>query len=435
MLRAGGTTQRPAVGLSPGAVRAGLLAVGLGLSLLCAAAGAQVLRLDEALRLAATQHPSVAVRLSQRDAAAEALDGARRGRLPAVSGQTGKDAAGKDYLTLRIEQTLWTGGRISAEIAGAEATLRGAAAEVAEAQQAIMLRAATSYAELGRFEASQLAAHANVAEHERLHGLIQRRIDSQITPSSDGLLAGARLSQARAELSQLQAQGARARARLGALVGQPVAQIDLNPGHQRRAASLAEASEAALAFSPVLRRLAAQEDGAEADTRVKRGQALPQVKLRHDRTRGGYQQGNQTYLMLDYQSGAGLASLAAIRESEARRQAVYAERASALRDATDEVSADWADLQAFEAQALELRAQAAATAQVFDSFSRQYAVGRKSWVDVLNAQRELTQARYALAEARWASVRSALKLQLATGQLTAASLPGVPQTDDHEPLP
>lgn len=414
-------------------MRACLLAAGLWL--LSAAAGAQVLHLGEALRLAATQHPSVAMRLSQRAAAAEALDGARRGRFPAVSGQTGKDAAGKDYLTLRIEQTLWTGGRISAEIAGADATLRGAAAGVAEAQQAIMLRAATSYAELGRFEASQLTAQANVAEHERLHGLIRRRIDSQITPSSDGLLASARLSQARAELSQLQAQGARARARLGALVGQPVAQIDLNPGRQRRAASLAEASDAALAFSPVLRRLAAQEDGAEADTRVKRGQALPQVKLRHDRIRGGYQQGNQTYLMLDYQSGAGLASLAAIRESEARRQAVYAESASALRDATDEVSADWADLQAFEAQALELRTQAAATAQVFDSFSRQYAVGRKNWVDVLNAQRELTQARYALAEAQWAGFRSALKLQLATGQLTAASLPGVPWTDDHEPPP
>jgi adhesin transport system outer membrane protein len=407
----------------------GLIASGLSLLLLAGAAGAETLRLDEALRLAVTQHPSVAMRLSQRDAAAEAVDVAGRGRFPAVSGQTGKDATGKDYFTVRVEQALWTGGRLSAEMAGADAALRGASAVVVESQQEIMLKAVGAYTELGRFEASKSAAQANVAEHERLHRMILRRIDSQITSSSDGTLASARLSQARAERSQLESQGARARARLGAIVGQPVTGIALTLSRQSRPASLAEAIDAATAFSPVLHRLSAQEDTAEADVQVRRGQALPQVKLRHDRTRGGYQQGTQTYVMLEYQSGAGLASLGAIRESEARRQAVRAERQSALRDLTDEVSANWADLQAFEAQALDVQAQVAATAQVFDSFVRQYAVGRKNWIEVLNAQRELTQARYALADAEWGRLRTALKLQLATGQLTATTLPAPPLTD------
>lgn len=408
------------------AAQRGLIASGLGLLIWATAANAEMLRLNEALRLAVTQHPSVAVRLRQRDAAAEALDGARWGRFPALSGQTGKDAYGKDYVTVRVEQPLWTGGRITAEIAGADATLRGAFAGVTESQQDIMLRAVSAYAELGRFEAGQQAARASVTEHERLHRMILNRIENQITSSSDGLLASARLSQARAELSQLQSQGARARARLGEIIGQPVGDIEPQPARQRRPASLAEASLAAVAFSPVLRRLSAQEDAAEAGIRIKRGQALPTVKLRHDQTRGGYQQGNQTYLMLEYQSGAGLASLSAIRESEARRQALEAERASALRDLTDEVSASWSELQAFEAQAVDLRAQVAATAQVFDSFTRQYAVGRKNWIEVLNAQRELTQARQALADAEWSGWRTALKLQLATGQLSADTLPATP---------
>jgi adhesin transport system outer membrane protein len=282
-----------------------------------------------------------------------------------------------------------------------------------------MLRAASAYTELGRFEAGQLAARANVLEHERLHRMILKRIENQITPSSDGLLAGARLSQARAELNQMQAQAARARARLAEIIGQTVGDIEPQPARQRRPASLVEASRAAVAFSPVLRRLSAQQDSAEADIQVKRGQALPQVKLRHDRNLGGLQPANQTYLMLEYQSGAGLASLSAIRQSEARRQALEAERQSALRDLSDEVSASWADLLAFEAQALELRTQVATTVLVFESFTRQYAIGRKNWIEVLNAQRELTQARQALADAEWSGLRSALKLQLATGQLSA----------------
>lgn len=410
----------------------GLVASGLSLLLLAGAANADILRLDEALRLAVTQHPSVAMRVSQRDAAAQALDAAGRGRFPALSAQTGKEATGKDFVTLRVEQLLWSGGRLSGEVSGADATLRSAAAAVQESQQEIMLRAASAYTELGRFEASKSAARANVAEHERLQRMIGNRINSQITSSSDGLLAHARLSQSRAELSQLEAQGARARARLGEIVGQVVAEIEPAPSPRLRPASLAAAVDAATAFSPVLRRLSAQEDVGEAEIQVRRGQALPQVKLRYDRTQGGYQQGSQAYVMLEYQSGAGLASLSMIRESEARRQAVRAERLSALRDAVDAVSADWADLQSLEAQARDLRSQVAATAQVFESFVRQYAVGRKNWIEVLNAQRELTQARYALTDAEWGSLRVALKLQLATGQLNASTFPGTPRTAQND---
>lgn len=404
------------------------LAAGLGLLLLAGTAGAEALQLQDALRLAVTQHPTVAMRASQRDAAAEALDAAGRGRYPAFSGQTGKDAAGKNVFTLRIEQAVWTGGRITGEIAGADAALRGAAATVTESQQDILLRTVSAYAELGRYDASASAARANVAEHERLYRLIGHRIDNQITSSSDGLLAEARLSQARAEFSQFNALRIRARARLGELVGTAVDAIAPEPLRQGRPASLEAALEAATAFSPVLKRLAAQEDGADADIQVRRGQALPQVKLRHDRTQGGDQPGSQTFLMLEYQSGAGLASLAAVRASEARRQAARAERQAALRDVVDAVGSDWADLASFEAQAHELHAQVAATTRVFESFVRQYAVGRKSWIEVLNAQRETSQARYAHADAAWSGWRAALRLQIATGQLTAATLSDVSRT-------
>jgi adhesin transport system outer membrane protein len=400
----------------------------LCLSLLACVAGAETLPLEEALRLAVTQHPSVAMRLSQRDAAAQALDAAGRGRFPALSAQTGKETSGKNFVTLRVEQLLWSGGRLSGEVSGAEATLRSATAGVQESQQDILLRAVSAYTELGRFEANQSAARSNVAEHERLQRMIVNRINSQITSSSDGLLANARLSQSRAELSLLEAQAARARAKLGEIVGQVVAEIESTPSRQLRPVSLTAAIDAAKAFSPVLQRLSAQEDFGEAEIQVRRGQALPQVKLRYDRTQGGYQQGSQAYVMLEYQSGAGLASLSMIRESEARRQAVRAERLSALRDVVDAVNADWADLQSLEAQARDLRSQVAATAQVFESFVRQYTVGRKNWIEVLNAQRELTQAQYALTDAEWGSLRVALKLQLATGQLNATTFMGSPRT-------
>jgi adhesin transport system outer membrane protein len=55
-----------------------------------------------------------------------------------------------------------------------------------------------------------------------------------------------------------------------------------------------------------------------------------------------------------------------------------------------------------------------ANEDVSASFSRQYAIGRKGWIDVLNAQRELTQARYAATDAEWAGRLAQLRMAIST---------------------
>lgn len=64
----------------------------------------------------------------------------------------------------------------------------------------------------------------------------------------------------------------------------------------------------------------------------------------------------------------------------------------------------------------------ASTVSVYDSFVRQYAVGRKGWNDVLNAQREVAQARFQLADVDSGALRARLRLELITGLITAQTL-------------
>jgi adhesin transport system outer membrane protein len=59
------------------------------------------------------------------------------------------------------------------------------------------------------------------------------------------------------------------------------------------------------------------------------------------------------------------------------------------------------------------------TQQVYESCLRQFPVGRRTWLEVLLARRDATQAQYALSDARWTGFASILKLELATGQLAA----------------
>jgi adhesin transport system outer membrane protein len=165
---------------------------------------------------------------------------------------------------------------------------------------------------------------------------------------------------------------------------------------------------------------------------VRRSQTLPQSSLRHERTQGGQVPSTATYIAIDYQTGAGLASLALVREAEARYQSALADLEITRRNTVEAISADWADLVSLHAQSTDLSTQVEAQAQVQASYLRQYVVGRKNWIELLNAQRELTQARYALADTQWGVLRSHLRLQISTGALRAATLAGPTGGNPHD---
>lgn len=69
-----------------------------------------------------------------------------------------------------------------------------------------------------------------------------------------------------------------------------------------------------------------------------------------------------------------------------------------------------------------LRAISSSTDEVVASYLRQYQVGRKTWLDVLNAQRETTQARYTLADLEAGIQAAHLRLLMLSGRIDARSL-------------
>lgn len=407
-----------------------LLSISLALD---ANAHAEPLKLEEALIEAASKHPSVQTRRSDRQAAAQRLDAAEWGRYPSLSAQHGTNQTGQRYTTARIDQPLWSGGAITAQIDSARAGVTGAESSVTEAQQEIMGRVAVSFTDLGRITARSLAASNNVIEHERLAALIARRVASEVSPASDGVLAQGRLSQARAEMNQLTALAARARAELTNALDRPVEDVVLPREPTITYPALSAVIDAALAYSPTLRRLEAEAEAAAAEVAVRRGATRPRIIARYERTYGDERvRAERFFVAVEYQTGAGLASLASIREAKAKREAAQQMRETARRNLLDSVSADWADRESLRRQAQELAAQVESTTAFYDSAVRQYAVGRKSWIDVLNAQREATQARYALADAQWGALRATLRLQFATGELTVKNLtPGTGRPEQH----
>jgi adhesin transport system outer membrane protein len=386
--------------------------------LTCLGKTALSMPLEQALRQAMTQHPSVQSRQKELEATKHRVEGAERQRLPNLVLQSGQDYLGNRTNTYRVEQNLWTGGRITGEIDAAKASVRSAQSNLQVASHEILARVIQSYTELGRVRARIEVARANVTEHERLADLIARRVGGEVSPTSDGVMGLARLAQARAELSLLMSQETRARSTLSQAVGQDVDRVVVPAQINLPIQDFGTLMVKALDYSPALQRLANEERVLEADVRVKASANWPQLKLRLDKVDGGLMANQQNYLAVEYQSGAGFAAVAQVREASSKLAALSISRETARRDLTDQISGDWADLQSFRLQQQDLKAQVNTTTEVFDSFVRQYAVGRKTWIDVLNSQRDLTLARNSMADVEWGTTRSILRLQLATGTLS-----------------
>jgi len=72
------------------------------------------------MELAAVQHPSILQARDRLDAAGFDVEGAKWGRFPTISSETRAPSNNTQSLT-KVEQPLWTGGRISAQIELSEA--------------------------------------------------------------------------------------------------------------------------------------------------------------------------------------------------------------------------------------------------------------------------------------------------------------------------
>lgn len=390
------------------------------LALMVAAAEAQqTWNFERIMQAALGSHPLVLGRRSAHAAAQAERDGAEWQRYPSLSVEASTQSGGASLL--RIEQPLWSGGRITAGINAAGSRLDAAGAALDETSQELALKVIAATTEALRQQVRQQHSEAGVKEHEKLLAMIQRRVIQEVSPLADQRLASSRLLAAANELSATAQALNNALAQLSQLTGQSVTAITEQGLNEAGApASLDAALTQVLAHSPTLRRLAHEEDTAEAEIASKRSAYMPQLVLRLENS-AGQVSSNRAMVVLVAQPGAGLSASAGVNAAIARREAARMARAAAERDTRERVALDWNEWLAASSR-LENAIQARAmSAEVFESYARQYTTGRKTWIDVLNAVREATQSELAADDARAQMLAASLRLRALTGTLTSTS--------------
>lgn len=391
------------------------------------AAVAQGASLPNLLQLAARQHPSVRSRRAELQAAVHQLDAASWGRFPSLSMESNLQANGGQTRqgTLKLQQPLWAGGRIDGQIDAARAAQAIAQASLTEAELLALQQTAQAFFEIVRLQTRLASATANVAEHQRLLETIARRVVAEVSPMTDETQAQSRLNQAINDRIQLERQLATTRSMLAQWVGQPVAELVLPAPLSLDNATLASLQQAVLAYSPTRQRLLAKVDKAAADIALAQAQLKPTVVLGHQAVVGPLTLGQArgyTYVGLQAQTGAGLSALEGVRAAQAQQQAAQEAVQTYERELFTSLESTWAQATALAQQLAPAKAVLSGADEIVASYLRQFQVGKKNWLDVLNAQREKTQAYDTVADIEAPLQLARLQLLLLAGTVNAAQL-------------
>lgn len=382
------------------------------------------LRLSDALSLATSIHPTVKAKQAELQAAQGDLETARWSRYPTVSTEA-TAAGGRPQGALLVQQPLWAGGKIDAQNRLAQANVTLAEAGLQEARISLMQQTGTQFFDALRWRERLSVAKKNEAEHRKLLALIERRVGSEVSPMADQVLANARLQQAVSERIQFQRSLQTAELALQQLVGEPpsVLRPPKTLGWQVQSEGIA--IETAKSNSAELLRLRTQQLVSQAQIDMAEAAVYPTLALAHRRALGSSDNGtdpSRTYLALQFSPGPGLSARSAVAAARSRLENSMQNAVVYERQLEQQVRTALADLEALTQQVEPAQQLVSATEEVVASYLRQYQIGKKNWLDVLNAVRESGQATYSAVDVATSAQSVQLRLMLLTGQLSAQNL-------------
>ena len=419
---------------------------GAGIAALLLAPPALAADLSEAVGQALAYRPDLQRQGALAAAAEAAVDAALAGYLPQVDltlasgwqftenpttrsgdGPTGVNQWNK-FGALEASQLLFDGFGTPYRVDRARAELGTARAEGRQLVEMIAIDAVQAYVDVQRNQAFVEIASTNLAVHRRL--LSQVRVQAAAGQVTDADEAQARARAAFAEATLAERLGGLATAiavyveRVGA-APENLAEVDLPAG--LRPAAEVDAVAVALEQHPSLTIGRAIVAGSTAEVGIAESRYWPELDLG---ARGGLQddldgiEGSggraEAGAQRSWNLYAGGGDQAAVERAEAQRQASgYAldERARLVRE---EVSVAYRELLTAEAVLPPLRDHAAAARQVFAGYRQQFDIGRRSLLDLLDAQGELFTAELRAADARYRLLLAHYQLAYSMGGLTRA---------------
>jgi adhesin transport system outer membrane protein len=319
-----------------------------------------------------------------------------------------------------IQQPLWTGGKLTAGHEKVVFEHKSAMAGLSEARQEIQLRTVQAYSDWLTAFLKTKASERNIVTHEKLYERINRRFKQGASAESDLTLALSRLQQAQADTYSANIQQEVALAQLGQLVGLTLTSESLKITEPKEIPVTAQSAlDVALAEHPSIQKLDHLSKARFADIAVENASMYPDVFVRVEKQQGNFQFAGiesdaRIFIGVQSKLGAGLSTLSDVQSAKFKHQSSLADIEKAKRNISEQILKEWANAHNLKRRLDVLKNALLSAERIQQAYDRQFVSGKKSWLDVMNAARELSQTENQLAETQGGLTSSSWKLSLYT---------------------
>ena len=374
-----------------------------------------------ALRTTLAHNPAVKGKQAELEEQTYQVDSAKAKRYPSFTAQANNVNDNYDQGTLRVDQTLWAFGKIDAEIDQANVNVRAEQWSLLQVKRQLIEETAVSYAKIEGIKQRLQEAQRNRDEHQHLHQKIERRQKGQMASEADTRLAYSRLLQAQAQTQGIKGELMVAETELLALTQVPVSSNESISPDLGLLPLYSEVEQLAIQQSANLQFKRLRLEVVRLEGKREKASSLPTLYFRVEHDALDHAPGvdrTRTGLVIESSlEGMGFVARGRVKGAAARLRAAKYDLDTALNDVRRRVNVLMLNRQVqnnlYQSQTLTVEAVEATMA----SFLRQYKTGRKTWVEVLNTQRELTDHRLRLVQLKSDGLMLSLRVAAIIGAL------------------
>ncbi len=352
------------------------------------------------------------------------VESAKWNYFPTPSVDLSQGSGGRYGTTLRLDQPLWTGGKLEAlsDIADArqneaEYTLGESGYALAEKFLSVLQSYVQADGEMRGFKEGQ-------KQLENFAKMLDKRMAAGVSSEADGQLLDSRIYQIESDILLAESRYEMARSQLELLIGKPLrCSIGFKQDKLlKQKMSLSQMKEALVATHPTLKKLQAQIGISYGEKKSADAVIMPNVSLRAEHQRGSLSQDdvpsdNLLYVAVTFNPGAGLSSLSNMES--AKYKIIQAKDALRTRELelSDTLVRDYSDYRSSTSRMRSVKKTIESSQKVLDSYTRLFIAGKRQWLDLVNTSREVTQNYITLATLRAILITSSYRLALQTGKI------------------
>lgn len=370
---------------------------------------------EQAVRQAVGWHPSIAQAVGTLYEQGEGINVAKAGYRPQITGgvksgfESGYDGDNDSQsVSISLKQMLYDFGKVSSAVDAAKAKAAQSQANILLAIDQVARDTAYAYIEVQRYDQLQEIARAQIHGIGDIVELAHQRSDLGASTRSDLVQAQSRAEGSQATLQEYKAQHARWQQTLGNLLGRSEsAQVTaaFPPALEQACAGPAPSTDALPAVLAAL----AQRNGAEADLAQAGAQAYPTLSLEPSLTHyldNNYNKDNPyidrtqagIFLNLEIPIYQGGATSARTRAAGHALDAADSAEDSARLQARQGFAEAQAQTFGMEQRLRSLAQRQSSISEARSLYGRQYLeLGTRPLLDLLNAEQEIYQSRFDLA--------------------------------------